>query len=352
MVVRSPKPGQVVVRMEAAPINPSDLMTMLGPADLANAEFDDTARYPNVRIPVPGSARAALVARGAAALPVGQEGAGTVIMTAPDCADWRGRRVALMPRTGGTFGQYLTVSAGECVAVPDHIEATHAAALMVNPLTALAMVETVVRKGHRALINTAAASSLGQMLVKLCRQDNIALVNIVRREEHVRTLQALGAEYVCNSANRTFSEALVAAVAATGATAAFDAIGGGTMSADLLVAMEYAAAARMTHPTPYGSVEPKHVYIYGHLDPGPTLVHATGNGMLWGISGWTMAHALARLTPQRNAELRQRIIAESDTTFATTYARTVPLTQALTREAMLGYCRQATAGKYLISCQS
>lgn len=349
VAVRQPGPRQVVVRVKAAPINPSDLMTMMGPGDIAGAQFDGTPESPSVRIPVPPASFDALRARVGISLPVGQEGSGHVVAAGDDATHLLGRSVALMAPTAGTFAEYVTVPADDCLELSDTTDLLQAAAMFVNPLTALAIVETVRLEGHEALIHTAAASSVGQMLVKICRRDDIALVNVVRRDEQVQLLRAIGAEHVCNSSHPTFRDDLIAAINATGARVAFDAVGGGTMAGDLLAAMESAAASRMKRPSPYGSLELKHVYLYGHLDTTPTLVHNSGNGLLWGLSSWMMPQILARVGPQRRSQMHQRILDELTTTFKTDYSQTISLTQALTRDAMTGYCRQATGSKYLIT---
>ncbi len=349
VAVRQPGPRQVVVRIKAAPINPSDLMTMMGSADIADAHFGGTSESPSVRIPLSPRLFDALGARVGVSLPVGQEGSGHVVAAGDDATHLIGRNVALMAPAAGTFAEYVTVPADDCLELPDTTDLLAAAAMFVNPLTALAIVETARLEGHEALIHTAAASSLGQMLVKICRRDDIALVNIVRRDEQVQLLRAIGAEHVCNSSEPTFREDLIAAVKATGARVAFDAVGGGTMAGDLLAAMESAAAARMKRPSPYGSMELKHVYLYGHLDTTPTLVHNSGNGLLWGLSGWMMPQILARVGPERRAQMHQRILDELTTIFKTDYSQTISLTQSLTREAMTGYCRQSTGSKYLVT---
>jgi NADPH:quinone reductase-like Zn-dependent oxidoreductase len=231
--------------------------------------------------------------------------------------------------------------------VPDGITPA-ACASIINPLTALAITETARTNGHRAFIHTAAASNLGQMLVKICAADGIPLVNVVRTQDQVEMLNSIGAQHVCDSSQRTFREDLVRAIHATGARVAFDAVGGGTMAGDLLGAMEAAAVSRLTHPSPFGSFEPKQVHVYGHLDTSPTVLNQDDYGLVWGLSGWAMPATLARIDPKRVAELRQRVLRELETTFASRYGRTIALADVLRREVMLGYSGQKTGGKYLI----
>jgi threonine dehydrogenase-like Zn-dependent dehydrogenase len=248
----------------------------------------------------------------------------------------------------GSFGQYCTVSLAECAPLPEGVTARQGADLFCNPLTVMAMVETLAQIGEMAMIHTAAASNLGQMLVKVCREDGVPLVNVVRREEHVGLLRSLGAEHVCNSSASGFREDLARAVAETGATVAFDAIGGGTMASELLVAMEAAAAARMPAYSPYGSSQMKRVYVYGLLDKGPTVLPRNAYGMLWNVEGWAMPPILERAGPERAMAMTNRIIENITTTFASDYGHEISLADVLRRDAMLGYCREATGQKYLI----
>jgi NADPH2:quinone reductase len=345
--VTPPAADQVVVRIEAAPINPSDLMTLLSGADTTQGRFSAIAEGSRVEIPLSERALQQMAGRIGSRVPVGQEGAGVVVAAGERATDLLGATVAVLSAAGGMFAQYQTVNAAECIVVPDGITPA-ACASIINPLTALAITETARTNGHRALIHTAAASNLGQMLVKICAADGIPLVNIVRTQDQVEMLKRLGAQHVCDSSQRTFREDLVRAIHATGATVAFDAVGGGTMAGDLLSAMEAAALSRLTHPSPFGSFEPKQVHVYGHLDTSPTVLNQDDYGLVWGLSGWAMPSTLARIDPKRVAELRQRVLRELETTFASDYGRTVALREVLHREVMLGYSRQGTGGKYLI----
>jgi NADPH:quinone reductase len=217
-----------------------------------------------------------------------------------------------------------------------------------NPMTALAIAETVRLEGHGALIHTAAASNLGQMLVRICREDGIPLVNIVRRDEQAKLLTAIGAEHVCNSSAADFSEQLRSAVTATGATIAFDAIGGGAMPGVLLEAMEDVAAAQMGFYSPYGSLALKSVFIYGHLDRSPTVLHNSRYGMLWDLRHWALPQTMARVGAERVGEMQRRVLAGLKTTFGSRFTREISLAQALDPENLRACARMATGEKFLI----
>jgi len=346
--ILQPGPDQLVVRVEAAPINPSDIIPLLAGISPASATFEGPADQPRVSADLPDGAMAMLAGRIGQPLPVGLEGAGTVVAVGEQAQGLIGKRVAFLSMTMGAFGQYCTIAMNDCVPLPEGVTAREGADLFCNPLTVMAMIETLDQIGEKALIHTAAASNLGQMLVKVCKEDGVPLVNVVRREEHVELLRSLGAEHVCNSSAPTFREDLERAVAATGATVAFDAIGGGTTASELLAAMEAGAAGRMSAYSAYGSSELKRVYVYGLLDPGPTVLPRHGYGMLWSVEGWAMPPILARAGPERAMALIQRVIDNITTIFASDYGHEISLAEALQRDAMLGYCRKATGQKYLI----
>lgn len=343
-----PGPDQLVVGVEAAPINPSDILPMLAGCHPDDATFGGTVDEPTVTAGLSPAAMTALAGRVGHAMPVGLEGAGTVVAAGEQAQALLGKRVAFLSMAMGAFGQYCTVAMSDCVALPDGVTARQGADLFCNPLTVMAMVETLAQVGATAMIHTAAASNLGQMLVRVCKEDGVPLVNVVRREEHVELLRSLGAEHVCNSAAPSFPEDLARAVAATGATVAFDAIGGGTMASELLVAMESAAAGRMPAYSAYGSAEMKRVYVYGLLNPGATELPRHGYGMLWSVEGWAMPPILERAGPERAMTLTRRVVESITTTFASDYGHEISLAEALGREAMTGYCRKATGQKYLI----
>lgn len=349
--VAVPRPGasQVVVRVEAAPVNPSDIMPMLAGADPSAADFGGTADRPVVTIALPAEARPALSGRVGQPLPIGLEGAGVVVAAGADAQHLLGKRVAFLSLMMGAFAQYCTVSMTDCAPLPEGVTARQGADVFCNPLTALAIVETLHQTGRKALVHTAAASNLGQMLVRICREDGIGLVNVVRKAEHVELLRSLGAEHVCNSTDPAFEEDLAGALAATGATVAFDAIGGGPMASRLLKAMEAAAAARMPAYSPYGSTEMKTVYVYGELDHSPLPLTRESYGMLWGVEGWAMPPILERAGPERAMQLTRRVLDGITTTFASSYGHEVSLAEALRSDVMHGYCRKATGQKYLIN---
>jgi NADPH2:quinone reductase len=279
---------------------------------------------------------------------LGLEGAGVVVAAGQNAQAAIGKNVAILSLAKGLFGQYRTIPLAECTILPPGTTPVEGASPFVNPMTALAMTETLPLEGHKALIHTAAASALGQMLVKICAEDGIPLVNVVRKQAQVDLLKGLGAKYVCNSTSPTFRDDLNAAVKATGATIAFDAVGGGSIVAELLLAMENGALSRMSQYSPYGSMEKKQVYIYGHLDSSPgTLFHGS-YGMSWGVGGWAMPWILQRIGQERTEALRNRILNNLKTTFATRYTKTVSLADMLSRDVMLGFHRQATGEKYLL----
>jgi hypothetical protein len=281
-------------------------------------------------------------------LPIGNEGAGTVIEagSSPTAQALLGKTVALVG--GGMYAQYRCVDASLCLQLPDGTPASAGASSFVNPLTALGMVETMRREGHSALVHTAAASNLGQMLNKLCLEENVPLVNIVRKPEQEDLLRAIGAVHVCNSTSPSFMDDLIEALKVTTATLAFDAIGGGPLASQILTAMEVASTASSAEYSRYGSTLHKQVYIYGGLDGGSTLLNRNF-GMAWGIGGWLLTPFLQSIGPDSFQALRQRVAAELQTTFASTYTKEVSLAEALRREAFAGYAMASTGEKYLIA---
>jgi hypothetical protein len=281
-------------------------------------------------------------------LPVGNEGAGTVVAAGPEAAGLIGRRVALFG--GSMWADYRVADAAAVVELPDDVSSAEGAALFVNPLTALSMVETMRAEGHTALVHTAAASNLGQMLVRICAADGIGLVNIVRRAEQVQMLRELGAVHVVDSTQPDFAERLTEAIRETGATLAFDAIGGGSLAGDILTAMERAQPP-LASWTPYGSTVHKQVYIYGSLDFSPTVLERRF-GLTWGVGGYLLTNALARLGGEAIARMRARILAEAKTTFASSYAQTIGLADVLRPEVLAVFARRSTGTKYLIDPSS
>jgi len=351
VAVPSPAANEVVVRVEASPINPSDLGVLIPGADMSTATVSGTPEHPVVTAPLGKGAVAGLSARVDKSLPVGNEGAGTVIAAGSSSAAQAllGKTVGLAG--GGMYTQYRAVDASACLVLPDGATAKDGASSFVNPLTALGMLETMRQEGHSALVHTAAASNLGQMLVKLCIADGVPLVNIVRKPDQEELLRSLGAVHVCNSSSPSFSADLVDALTATLATIAFDATGGGTLASEILNGMEQAASATATEYSRYGSAVHKQVYIYGGLDTGPTTL--TRNfGMSWGIGGWLLTYFLQNVGGEGFARLRARVAAELTTTFASTYTQEVSLFGMLQPDAFHAYVKRATGEKFLVRPQS
>jgi NADPH2:quinone reductase len=346
--VPSPAANEVLVRIEASPINPSDLGVLIAGADMSTATVAGTAEHPVVTAPLPEGALAGLSARIDKSLPVGNEGAGTVV-----AAGSSSTAQALVGKTvgiagGGMYTQYRAVDAAGCLVLPDGATAKDGASSFVNPLTALGMLDTMRREGHAALVHTAAASNLGQMLVKLCIADGVPLVNIVRKADQETLLRSLGAVHVCNSSSPSFSTDLAKALTATSATIAFDATGGGTLASQILSGMEHAASAAATEYSRYGSAVHKQVYIYGGLDTGPTML--TRNfGMAWGVGGWLLTPFLQSIGAEGIGTLRARVAAELTTTFASTYTQEVSLAGMLQPDSFHAYLKRATGEKFLVT---
>jgi NADPH:quinone reductase-like Zn-dependent oxidoreductase len=340
--------NEVLIRVEASPINPSDLGLLLGGADVTTAVASSAGDRPLVVADIDAAVLRSLSGRLGVSMPVGNEGAGTVIVAGESDAAQAlvGRIVSVAG--GAMYSQYRSVDAAQCLVLPEGMPARLGASSFVNPLTALGMVETMRREGHSALVHTAAASNLGQMLVKLCIEEHVALVNIVRKPEQAKLLRSLGALYVCDSSSPSFMRDLIAALAETSATLAFDATGGGSLASQILTAMEAAASANDTAYSRYGSTTYKQVYIYGGLDRGATVL--TRNfGFAWGVGGWLLTPFLQKIGPGALAGLRQRVADGLTTTFASTYTREISLFEALDPEVIATYARQATGEKFLMT---
>jgi NADPH:quinone reductase len=343
-----PGPDEVLVRIEATPINPSDLGLLFGAADMSTATVSGTAAEPVVTARIPEKYMKAMAGRLDQSLAVGNEGAGVVVAAGASAAAQAllGKTVALIG--GALYAQYRCVAASQCLLLPADATPADGASCFVNPLTALGMVETMRREGHRALVHTAAASNLGQMLNRLCLKDDIELVNIVRKPEQEQILREQGAKWVCNMTAPEFMAQLTDALAATGATLAFDAIGGGKLAGQILTAMEAAVNRKASEYSRYGSATHKQVYLYGMLDPSPTEF-SRSFGMAWGMGGWLLFPFLQKIGAAAAQQLRERVAAELKTTFASHYTRTVSLAQALSLEAIALYGVRATGAKVLIN---
>lgn len=346
VVISDPGDDEVIVRVEAAPINPSDLVLMLGPADLSTLKRTAGDKpgliftVPDARLKAPiGRPDQSAAGRLDQSLPVGIEGAGTVVAAGKNAEALKGKLVSLF--SVGMYAEYRKVGAQDVTPLPDGATAGQGAAMFINPLTALGFVETARRGGHKAIIHTAAASSLGQMFQRICLADAIPLINIVRSPEQVDILRKIGATIVLNSKDKDFRERLVEAVEETGATVAFDPIGGGTLGSDILEAIERAAIRK-------GSDTFKQLYIYGFLDDGSTVLNRGFIGDEWSVSGWRLPPFLKKLEPEVGQRLRQRVIDELTTTFSTDYNRVIGLAEALQPDVLRAYVRKATGEKFLI----
>lgn len=343
--VPEPGPDEVVVQVQAAPINPSDLGLLTGPADLSTLQASGAGENIVLTAQVPDVAIKMLAARYDQSLPIGNEGAGVVVKAGANAQALLGKTVAMVG--GAMYAQYRKIKAIEVLPLPEGTTAVEGASCFVNPLTALSMVETLRLEGHKALVHTAAASNLGQMLNKICIKDGVPLVNIVRSEEQERILRDIGAKYVVNSTSPNFMNDLVGALKETDATLAFDAVGGGKLAGQILTAMEIAQNSKPSAYSRYGSAVHKQVYIYGRLDIRPTEI-GSGVGMAWGASGFLLTYFLQKIGMAEANRLRQRVLAELKTTFASHYTRTISLTEALDPATLLAYSKKATGEKYLI----
>ena len=345
VTVGDPGPDDLIVKVQAAPINPSDLGLLLGPADLSTITASGTADRPELTIAIPPQRMRMLQARLGQSLPVGNEGAGTVVAAGANQQHLVGKRVGMLG--GAMYATYRKLPARDAIPLPDDATAADGASMFVNPLTALAFVDVMKREGHKAIVHTAAASNLGQMLNRICQADGVPLVNIVRSAEQAKILTDAGATYVVDSTAPDFAAQLTDAIVATGATIAFDAIGGGKTGNAILHAMEQAANRTATTYSRYGSSSFKQLYIYGGLDTSPTLLDR-GFGFSWSVSGFLLTPFLQQVGAERAKELRERVARELKTTFASHYTDTISLAQALDPEVLTAYNLKATGRKYLI----
>jgi NADPH2:quinone reductase len=346
--VPTPGPQEVVVRIEAAPLNPSDLASLFGPADLSTARAAGTAMRPVITADIPEPGMKLVATRVGRSITTGAEGAGVVIDAGESDAAQAllGKTVSLA--VGGMHTRYRCVKFFQCMRMPDSVTPRQAASSFINPMTALCMLETMRREGHTALVHTAAASNLGQMLNRICIADGIDLINIVRKPEQEDMLRELGEGHVVNSSENAFTADLTAALIETGATIAFDAVGGGKLASQILGCMEAAGARDMKHYDHYGSDVHKQVYVYGGLDLSPTIL-SRNFGFAWSIGGWLLPNVMQKIDGEAVKRMQSRVASELDTTFASNYTRDVSLSEALTLEAIAVYSKQATGEKYLIT---
>ena len=345
-----PSADEVLIKVEAAPINPSDLGLLLSfAADLSSittsGSEDETVTSMKIHPALMGSMKPRLDQ----SMQAGNEGAGVIVDAGENVKELIGKTVGLAG--GAMYSQYRCVPAASCLVMDEGTSPAEAASSFVNPLTALSFVETMKMENHTALVHTAAASNLGQMLVKICKDDGIPLVNIVRKSEQVELLKNLGAEYVCNTSDESFMNDLVAALVATGATLGFDATGGGNngeLPGQILSAMEIAANKTAKEYSRYGSDTYKQVYIYGGLDQSPTVLKRA-YGMSWGLGGWLLTPMIGRIGMEKFGQMRMRVAKEIKTTFASSYAEEISFEEMLQPETIKSYAKQATGKKYLVN---
>ena len=346
--VPDPGPDQVVVKVEASPINPSDLGLLLGPADMASFKSSGSGDGVKVTAKVPAASLPFLATRLGESMPVGNEGAGTVIKTGSSEAAQalKGKMVSMVG--GSMYAQYRLLNARDCQPLPAGTTAAEGASWFVNPLTALGMTETMKRESHKALVHTAAASNLGQMLNKICNEDSIGLVNIVRSAEQAKLLKGIGAKHVVDSSAASFTDDLTQALVETGATIAFDAIGGGKLASQILTCMEVAINKTATTYNRYGSSVHKQVYIYGSLNTGAVELNRN-YGMAWGVGGWLLTPFLQKIGRPDQQRLRERVVNSLKTTFASHYTKVVSLPEVLDLKNIASYAKRATGEKFLIN---
>jgi len=342
----TPKPHEVVVKIEAAPINPSDMWPMFGPADLSSVKLEANGTKLSADL-YPGMV-SRVKSRLDQVLPIGNEGAGTVVAAgdSPQAQALMGKTVAVL--SGATYSEFCCVPIQACMLHNEGTTARQAASSFVNPLTALSMVETMKQEGHTALIHTAAASSLGLMLNKICIAEGISLVNIVRKPAQADMLKAIGAKHVCDSSAETFKKDLYLAIKETGATLAFDAIGGGNLVSDILAAMEMVGSKDIQGFNTYGSPDNKQVYIYGGLDFAPTVLNRA-YGMTWSIGGWLLMRFLGKLDIKQVLAMHKRVADEINTTFALEFSAELSLKEAIQPQNIANYNAKKTGEKFLIN---
>ena len=346
--VPEPKENEIVVRIEAAPINPSDMWPMFGPANLAESKLNYTDKDALLSAPIHMGFLPRIQSRLDQKLPVGNEGAGTVVAAGSSDAaqSMMGKVVAVL--SGATYSEYVCVPITSCLIHNEGTTPKQAASSFVNPLTALAMVETMRNEGHSAIVHTAAASNLGQILNRICLKDEVALINVVRKQEQVELLKNQGAHIVCNSSDESFQEDLYQAIAKTNATLGFDATGGGELASDILAAMERFGSKDIEGLNTYGSLHHKQVYVYGSLDISPTVLNRA-YGMFWGIGGWLLMPFLMQAGPEIVALMHKRVADEIDSTFKAHFNEELNFKQVMTPEVIHQYNAKKTGQKVILN---
>ena len=346
----TPSENEVLIKVEASPINPSDLGLLISfAADLDSLSVSGSGDNTVAKMKIHPGLMGAMKPRLDESMQVGHEGGGVVVDAGANAKHLIGKTVGVAG--GAMYSQYRCVSAQSCLVMEEGITPAEASSSFVNPLTALAFVETMKMENHTAIINTAAASNLGQMLVKICKDDGVPLVNIVRKPEQVKVLKDLGAEYVCDTSDADFMKDLVDALVTTGATLGFDATGGGNegkLPGQILAAMEIAANKTAKEYSRYGSDTYKQVYIYGGLDQTPTVLNRSF-GMQWGLGGWLLTPMIGRIGMERFGQMRERVAKEITTTFASHYTQEISFEEMLQPDIIEAYAKQGTGAKYLVN---
>ena len=344
-----PLENEVLIKVEASPINPSDLALLISFAgDLNSLSVSGEGDSTVTKMKIHPALMRLMKPRLGQSMQVGNEGGGVIEAVGEKAKGLLGKIVGAAG--GAMYSQYRCVPARNCLVMDDNITSVEAASSFVNPLTVLAFIETMKMENHNAIVNTAAASNLGQMLVKVCNDDKIPLVNIVRKSDQVEALKNLGAKYVCNTDDTDFMKNLVSALIETGATLGFDATGGGNegkLPGQILSAMETAVNKTSKEYSRYGSDTYKQVYIYGGLDQSPTVLNRAF-GMQWGLGGWLLMPMIDRIGMEKFQKMRERVSKEIKTTFASQYTQEISFEEILQPETLKSYARQATGEKYLL----
>ncbi|MCO4773928.1 MAG: NADH oxidase [Deltaproteobacteria bacterium] len=347
LTVDDPGPDEIVVAVQATPINPSDLGLLVGPADLSTARRTEVDGHPALVASLHAAGRRFVAGRLGQKLSAGNEGAGLVVAAgASDAAQsLLGRTVTAVG--GAMYRTHRVVKARRALPLPQGAAAAEGASLFVNPMTVQAFLTTMRAEGHTGIVHTAAASNLGQMLAKHCGKEGVPLVAIVRRASQRELLEKLGVPYVVDSSMDSFFKDLVAALVASEATLCFDAVGGGDLANTVLTAMEVALRTRGVRADIYGTPVLKQVYQYGRLDVGPTKL-TPAYGMYWGVGGWLLTPRLHGLGRERTLEMQKYAIEERNGIFASEYARTVSLDDLLDPDTLRAIHRKGTNAKVLV----